>query len=474
MYRTITFICNQKKCEATLHPATTVLDYIRKHQHLTGTKEGCREGDCGACSILVGTINDSKINYRSVNSCLMPLGQAEGNHIVTIEGLNSPELSLIQQSFVDEGGTQCGFCTPGFIVSLTGYLLSFHNYNLDDTLDSIGGNVCRCTGHTTIKRSVKIILDRLVSETGYGKDKLSLLIRAGIIPKYFVEIPKMLAEIKRKIISQEYEAKTEVIIAGGTDLFVQKEHELLRAKVKFFFNENGSEIIRTEGNQCRIDAKSTVSDFGESEIIQKHFPEMKSFLRLFGSLPIRNQATLGGNIINASPIGDMTSILLALNATLHLQNDKITRQVQLKDFYLGYKTLDKTNDEILTMISFDLPKPNTFFNYEKVSKRIHLDIASVNTAILLKADNGIITQANISAGGVAPIPLYLSEMRKSLLGKKLNADTICESIEVALLEISPITDVRGSAEYKKLLLRQLLLAHFFKFSPEIIHSEILL
>jgi xanthine dehydrogenase small subunit len=474
MLRTTSFILNQKKVEAALHPATTVLDYIRKHQHLTGTKEGCREGDCGACTILVGSLNENKIKYQTVNSCLMPLAQAEGKHIVTIEGLNSSELSVIQQSFVDEGGTQCGFCTPGFIVSLTGYLLGNKNYNFKDAIDSIGGNVCRCTGHTTIKRAVKNILDKLSIEINSSEEKLFSLINLGIIPKYFEDIPKLLAEIKKKIILKEFEQSTDFLIAGGTDLFVQREADLLKSNVKFFFGGNGRDKIWIEKNQCLIDARATVSDFGDSEIILKYYPEMKTFIRLFGSLPIRNRATLGGNIINASPIGDMTCILLALNAAIHLQNDKTTRQVFLKDFYLGYKNLDKSPEEILTKISFELPKPNTFFNYEKVSKRIHLDIASVNTAMMLKIDNGIITQANISAGGVAPIPLYLSAMRKNLLGKKITPESIVESIEVGLSEISPITDVRGSAEYKRLLLRQLLLAHFYKFSPEIIHSEILL
>lgn len=474
MLRTISFILNQQKVEVSLHPATTVLDYIRKHQHLTGTKEGCREGDCGACTVLVGSLQVKEIRYRTVNSCLMPLGQAEGRHIVTIEGLNSSELSVIQQSFVDEGGTQCGFCTPGFIVSITGYLLKHNQYNFGDAVDSIGGNVCRCTGHTTIKRAVKNILEKLSYANNSEEDKLSFLIRFGIIPKYFEDIPKLLAEIKKKTVSKEFEQSTDFLIAGGTDLFVQREADLLKSDVKFVFSENGGNKIWIEGNQCCIDARATVSDFSESEIIRKYFPEMKNFLRLFGSLPIRNRATLGGNIINASPIGDMTSILLALNATLHLQKDKTTRQVLLKDFYLGYKKLDKTQEEILTKISFDLPKPNTFFNYEKVSKRIHLDIASVNSSIFLEFCDGIITQANISAGGVAPIPLYLSKMRKNLLGKKNTSKLIVEAIEVGLSEISPITDVRGSAEYKRLLLRQLLLAHFYKFSPEIIQSEILL
>jgi len=235
MFKTITFICNQKKIEATLHSATTVLDYLRKHQHLTGTKEGCREGDCGACTVLVGTLSGKKVKYQNVNSCLLPIAQAEGKHIVTIEGLNSSDLSIIQQSFVDEGGTQCGFCTPGFIVSLTGYLLSSNNYNLDDAVNSIGGNVCRCTGHTTIKRAVDKIINELSVKNSADSNNLSSLINLGIIPKYFEEIPKQLTEIKKKIISLEYEQRADFLIAGGTDLFVQREDDLLKSNIKFFF-----------------------------------------------------------------------------------------------------------------------------------------------------------------------------------------------------------------------------------------------
>lgn len=473
MFKSITFLLNQTKVEANLHPATTVLDYIRKHQHLTGTKEGCREGDCGACTVLVGSLVRNEVKYHTANSCLMPLGQAEGKHIVTIEGLNCAELSIIQQAFVDNGGTQCGFCTPGFIVSVTGYFLSNNNYNFEDAIDSIGGNLCRCTGHTTIKRAVKDTLEK-ISSSRNNHDKLTNLTQIGIIPKYFEEIPQLLNEVKQKKVSQEFEQKADYLIAGGTDLFVQKEADLLISNVGFAFSDNGGDKIWIEENQIFIDAKATISDFSDSEITKKYFPGMKNFLQLFGSLQIRNRATLGGNIINASPIGDMTSILLALNSTLYLQNGKYTRHVTLKEFYKGYKILDKADEEILTKISFDIPKPDSFFNYEKVSKRTHLDIASVNTSILLKTDNEIITQANISAGGVAPIPLYLTEMRKSLLGKKISADTIIAGIDIALTEISPITDIRGSAEYKKLLLRQLLLAHFYKFSPQLVGTEMVL
>jgi xanthine dehydrogenase small subunit len=472
MQPNITLVLNHQKVETSLHPATTVLDYIRKHQHLTGTKEGCREGDCGACTVLVGALAGNNVEYQSANSCLMPLGQAEGKHIVTIEGLNSSELSVIQQSFVDEGGTQCGFCTPGFIVSLTGYLLTNDIYNFDDAVDSIGGNVCRCTGHTTIKRAVKSIIEKVSLVP--AQSKVTSLIKIGILPKYFEDIPKMLNDVSKKKISIEYEQKADFLIGGGTDLFVQREADLLKSTVGFVSQKNGGDRIWQEKNKIFVDAHSTVSDFGDSVIIQKHFPEMQKFIRLFGSLPIRNRATVGGNIVNASPIGDMTSILLALNSNLHLQSGSSEREVLLKDFFKGYKSLDKVDSEILTKISFDIPTQDSFFNYEKVSKRIHLDIASVNSAMQLKIDNGIITQANISAGGVAPIPLYLAEMQKSLLGKELSANRISEAIQTALSEIRPISDVRGSAEYKKLLLRQLLLAHFHKFSPQLIEEELAL
>ncbi len=474
MFKTITFILNQQKVEISLHPATTVLDYIRKNQHLTGTKEGCREGDCGACTILVGSLTENGVQYKNVNSCLMPLGQAEHKHIVTIEGLNCSQLSPIQQAFVDEGGTQCGFCTPGFIVSLTGYLLFNNIYNLEDAIDSIGGNVCRCTGHTTIKRAVEKIIETVAPKVTSKDDKVTSLISLEILPKYFADIPARLKSIRKEKLSQEFEQKAEFIVAGGTDLFVQKEDEIRKANIKFHFSENGGDKIWIDGNKCFIDARATVSDFGESKIIQKHFLDMKKFIRLFGSLPIRNRATIGGNIINASPIGDMTSILLALNATLYLQKENSTRQVHLKDFYLGYKTLDKSSDEILSKISFELPKQNTFFNYEKVSRRIHLDIASVNTSILIKFNDDVISEAHLSAGGVAPIPLYLSKTVKYLTGKTIGAETILDTIEIALTEISPITDVRGSAEYKKLLLRQLILAHLHKLSPKLIEEEIAL
>jgi len=205
----------------------------------------------------------------------------------------------------------------------------------------------------------------------------------------------------------------------------------------------------------------------------KHFPDIKKYYSLFGSLPIRNRATLGGNIVNASPIADMTNFFLALNARVSLTdiNNKTKRHVYLKDFYLAYKTLDMKPGELIKSLSFKLPAAGSLFSYEKVSRRTHLDIASVNTSMYIETKKGIITNIHLSAGGVAPVPKYLANTRDFLIGRGIDSEGIFEAAKIAVSEISPISDARGSVEYKKLLLRQLFFAHFLKLFPELVNYE---
>lgn len=464
----INFILNNKTISSDLSLGLTLLDFIRKEEHLTGTKEGCREGDCGACTVLIGNLIDDKIKYKCVNSCLMPLGDVDGKHVVTIEGINRDELTPVQEALVDEGGTQCGFCTPGFVVSLTGYFLTHEAINPIEAIDSMNGNICRCTGYAGIKRaaikstSLFIGLRRISTED---------LINKKFLPDYFLEIPKRLIELQKlrdKSKSGNGLPDKRVLVSGGTDLYVQKWESLVDEDL--FFTSDIKELkgISIEDNRIKIGGATTVSEIETSPILQQYFPNLKNDLRLFGSIPIRNRATIGGNIVNASPIGDLTNILLALNSVLHLTNDKSKREIFLKDFYKGYKTLDKLEDEIVAAVSFHIPRENSFFNFEKVSKRTYLDIASVNSSMYLELSDGIIVEVHISAGGVAPIPLYLARTREFLLNKNISDEVIFDAAEIATSEISPISDARGSAEYKTLLLRQLILAHFIKLFPELI------
>jgi xanthine dehydrogenase small subunit len=464
----IVFICNDKEIIAKIHPAVTVLDFLRQNLSLTGTKEGCREGDCGACTVLVGELVGNKVVYKSVNSCLLPIDSVKGKHIVTIEGLNGNGLSPIQSFMVEEGGTQCGFCTPGFIISMTGYFLTNDKYDKDGAIDALDGNICRCTGHTSIKRAA------VRSVEYYKEHKSESLIKSGLVPAYFSEIPSRLKELKNQIGSNGVDGKSvKYNIGGGTDLYVQKWDDLYKSDVAFILVPGDGELISVKNDECIISASATVSDIMNSEIMVKYFHDIKKYFSLFGSLPIRNRATLGGNIVNASPIADMTNFFLALNAKVLLvdNHQPKERSVYLKDFFIAYKTLDLKPGEMIKSLSFNLPSISSLFSYEKVSRRTYLDIASVNTSMYIETNDGVITNIHLSAGGVAPIPKYLTVTRDFLLNRKIDPEVISESAQVAISEISPISDARGSVEYKKLLLRQLIFAHFLKLFPELVNYE---
>ena len=472
MTEEITFILNNDLVAVKIDSAIVLLDFIRKQMHLTGTKEGCKEGDCGACTVLIGELKNNKVEYHSVNSCLLPLGNVNNTHIVTIEGLNSNKLTHIQTGFVEEGASQCGFCTPGFIVSLTGYLINNDVYEIDKALNSIAGNICRCTGYTSIKRSFNDILNKINSHGHKELDRILFLIKSNILPDYFTGIADRLGKLQTEN-SNGQNGRVKYFVAGGTDLYVQKPDELLEQQITFIKDKNLS-YIEVQDHICRVGAGTSFEMIKNSSVFQKHFPRLELFMDLMASLPIRNSATIGGNIINASPIGDMTIFFLALNASVVLNNGLKHRKILLKDLFKGYKKLDKTDDEYLEYVEYKLPSENSHFNFEKVSKRTHLDIASVNSAIYLEVVNDIIKEVHLSAGGVAPIPVYLEKTTNFLLGKKIEIETLNNVLSIIQSEISPISDIRGSEEYKRLLLNQLFKAHFIELFPELISVEALI
>lgn len=468
----IQFILNDLNISADLPPTTVLLDFIRKEKMLTGTKEGCREGDCGACTILFGELVKGTVKYKTINSCLMPLGDANGKHVVTVEGINQKELSPIQAAMIDDGGTQCGFCTPGFIVSMTGYFLNNSNLNPYDAIESLDGNICRCTGYAGIKRAAADSIS--IFENGKSDDRTHLenLIFLKFIPNYFHEIKKRLEKIS--VNDRSIGKKSSVIISGGTDLYVQRWESLVRGKGNLISQDKKLAGISKTGKQIDIGSATTIEELKSSKLLQEYFPYWNNYLSLFGSLPIRNRATIGGNIVNASPIGDMVNIFLALNSIVHLDSGKKKRSILLKNFYKGYKLVDKRKNELIEKISFQIPSKNSFFNFEKVSKRTHLDIASVNSSIYVELKLGKITTIHISVGGVAPIPLYLMNTCIYLMDKTIDSETIKNAATISENEISPISDARGTAEYKRLILRQLLYAHFIKLFPQLVDPENLL
>lgn len=466
----ITFILNDTLIHTDNPAGMTLLDFIRYQQNLKGTKVGCREGDCGACTVLEGRIVNNAVKYNTIVSCLTPLGNVRGKHIVTIEGLNLEKLSPVQHALVEHNGTQCGFCTPGFTVSLTAFLLSDYDSNIENAIAAVDGNICRRTGYKSIERAANELID--LKEKIDKTEPVKWLVSKKYLPEYFNSIGKRLKDIQN-VTKPNKNAK--IIVGGGTDMYVQKPDELMEQDLVFIPRNSESGKIIVTDKRCSISGEATTSDIMESKELQKHFLQLRKHFKLISSTPIRNIGTLAGNIVNASPIGDLSIFFLALDADLILSNkDKKERKLKLKDFFLSYKKLDIMDDDLIEAIEFLLPVKSDHFNFEKVSKRQYLDIASVNSAIKLAIENGIIIEAHLSAGGISPVPLYLKKTSAFLVDKEINAETIINANAIAQEEISPISDIRGSADYKRLLLRQLIFAHFIELFPNEISINVLL
>jgi xanthine dehydrogenase small subunit len=466
----IAFILNDKIINTDKPSGMTVLDFVRYEQQLTGTKIGCREGDCGACTILIGEVIGGQMKYKSMTSCITPLINVIGKHVVTIEGLNMKALSPVQEAMVACGGTQCGFCTVGFVVSLYGYSMERSKPNFDAGISAIDGNICRCTGYKSIERATATITKRL--EKKDINEPINWLVEEQFLPSYFSTIPERLSVLKNngKPINGE-DAKIPVV-GGGTDLYVQRPELLISDHVEGYYDRKELKTIEVKKSICTVGGAVTVTDLLKSESFNALFPKLKKHLKLVSSTPIRNMGTVAGNFVNASPIGDMTIFFLALDSTLVLtDSDSKERKVRLRDFYKGYKTLDLRKNEVVNRLEFEIPDENSYFNFEKVSKRTYLDIASVNTAITIKMQDDKIESIHASAGGVGPIPTYLAKTCAFLKDKALTWENIQSASEILQEDISPISDVRGSKEYKSLLLRQLFTAHFMTLFPSKFEME---
>ena len=454
----IQFILNNTVINTSANASMTLLDFIRENKRLKGTKIGCREGDCGACTVLVGELTGNNVSYQSITSCIWPLGNAIGKHIVTVEGINLPEkLNTVQQAMTDNYATQCGFCTPGFVVSMTGYALE--NDKGTTCNDAISGNICRCTGYKSIEKAGFEIENKLQQKD--DNHQIEWLIKEGFIPNYFETIPDKLRGLKIPKLSSEG-----TIVANGTDLYVRYADRLSEEKIRLISHETDLEGISIADNVCTIGVNTTVTQLLENKELRIIFPKLKQFLKLISSEPIRNMGTLGGNFVNASPIGDMSIFFLGLNSTLTIQHkNKTERTIPFHKFHQNYKVYDLQENEILKSISFPVLRENEHFNFEKVSKRIHLDIASVNAAGRISLENDCVQDAQFSVGGAAAIPKYLSKTNDYLIGKIINSETVKEAEKVLQSEISPISDVRGTSDYKRLLAKQLFFAHFIELFP---------
>jgi len=465
----IQFILNNQLVETNLPGGSILLDFIRGDQHLKGTKIGCREGDCGACTVLSGSLSDNDhVHYKTITSCLTPIINVHGKHIVTVEGIGiEAELNQVQKSMLEHNATQCGFCTPGFVMAFSGYALNKET-SITGIRESISGNICRCTGYKSIEKAAVNIFEQL-KHSPKGRS-LDWLIKQRFIPKYFQKIPEQL----KKIVPLS-PLKAGVLVGGGTDLYVQKAEELQGMEAIPLNQIKGLTDVFQNGTKLTIGAGLTASDMLNNELVMTALPRLKEFFQLVSSQVIRNMGTLGGNLVNASPIGDLSVLFLALNADITLLNldTESSRKLPLKEFFKDYKKIALQKDELIQSLAIETGKTMAV-NFEKVSKRTYLDIASINCAISIQLKGDEIKEIHLAAGGVAPIPKYLKNTCEFLTDKKLNAENLRKAHCVMKEEIAPISDIRGSAAYKRLLLRQLFYAHFIRLFPNRVKSSELL
>jgi len=468
--RKISFFLNGKLISPIISPQLTALQLIRDNLGLTGTKEGCSEGDCGACTIVIGENQNGRIRYKAVNSCLLPALRMHDKHIITIEGLGTPvKLHPIQKALLDYHGVQCGYCTPGIIMSLFGLFINNPNPSRTEILNALEGNLCRCTGYESIIQGALSI------------NHINRYKKLKIIPDYFDKVNKLLMNFNEKIITASPDSDKQYllpastkelfnylaryrhakIVNGGTDLIVDvniKKYEygvIIDISLIKEFN-----FIKTNQKSVIIGANITLSDIFKNATVQKQLPLLNQAIMHLGSTQIRNLATLTGNIANASPIADVATALLALNTRLIVSSARKQRKIPLSDFYLGYKKTALKPDEIIYAI--EIPLSPRMTNFEKTAKRQSVDIASVNSAVSLKVQHNLIKDIIIAFGGVAPYPVIAEKTCQYLINKKIDVQIIKTAQQIALSELKPISDLRGSTKFRQTLIRNHLTKHFSK------------
>ena len=440
---------------ADVDPNITVLNYLRTVERRTGTKEGCAEGDCGACTVVLGELDGSRIRYRAVNACILFLPVLDGKQLITVEDLKAPDGGLhpVQQAMVDSHGSQCGFCTPGIVMSL--FALHKSGAKPDRALidDTLAGNLCRCTGYRPIvdaamtangatpdRRSVKLLRsirrDRPLALTGNGR-------------RYFA--PTTAADLA-KLRAAYPDA---VMLAGGTDvgLWVTKQQRDLNTLI-YVGDVADLKKVRVADGRIEIGAAVTYTD--TMTVVAKHYPDFGELIRRLGSVQIRNAGTIGGNIANASPIGDSMPALIALGATVVLRKNGKRRELPLDDFFLDYRRTALALGEFIEAVHLPLPEPARRFHAWKLSKRFDQDISAVCGAYSLDLGGGRVRDIRICYGGMAATPKRAARCEETLRGRRWSYDTVEAGVAALSEDYAPLSDMRASGHYRTLAAQNLL------------------
>ncbi len=467
----IRFLLGNRLIEASdFDPQLTVLDWLRKNRH-TGTKEGCAEGDCGACTVVVGDLAGDEIRYRSFNACIQLLATLDGRQLIIVEDLAQAGLHPVQQAMVDHHGSQCGFCTPGFVMSL----FALYHENRPPGEQGIGrrqideglaGNLCRCTGYAPIVRAARQALSVPADDHFSQAREQTVASLKQIQPTECLELeyenrsffaPRSLDELC-VLLAQHPDA---VMVAGATDvgLWITKQ---LRVIDTLIYTANVTELqtLAIDKQSACLEIGAAVSYTDAMGALTDVYPDFRPLLARLGAVQVRNAGTIGGNIANGSPIGDMPPPLIALDARLVLRGIHGQRTLDLEEFFIEYGRQDLRPGECVEKILLPLPSAGQQFRAYKLCKRFDQDISAVCAAFALTLDKGTVASIRICYGGMAGVPARAREAESTLHGQSWTQAGLDGAMSALERDFEPISDWRASSEYR-MIAAQNLLQRFF-------------
>jgi xanthine dehydrogenase small subunit len=441
-------------------PTLTVLEYLRGPERRCGTKEGCAEGDCGACTVVLGELVDGAVRHRAINACILFLATLDGKELVTVESLAPPDAPAhpVQQALVDCHGSQCGFCTPGFVMSLYALWRSGAAPTRPDIEQALAGNLCRCTGY----RPIVAAAEQVCAAGGRrdGRPAATVEQLRAIMPAETLSIE---ADGRRFLAPTSLDALAELLrahpdatlLAGGTDvgLWVTKQHRRLETVIYLGRVAGLADMAETEAG---IEIGAGVAYVDAMPVLARRHPAIDGLLRRLGSVQIRNAGTIGGNIANGSPIGDSLPALMALGASLVLRRGADERVLPLEDFFLAYRKTALAPGEFVVRILVPAARAGSQFRTYKISKRFDQDISAVCGGFAVTIDGGRVADIRLAFGGMAGIPARARQCEQALIGQPWTEAAVAAALPMLAQDFAPLSDMRASARYRALVARNLL------------------